>query len=126
MITSLTRRTFSGGEVVQNLAEFSAATISAAAQSLDMILSDSAVGAQYLDLNRASTDYVNAIGEDNAQYYNLASDDRTHLNAAGEIVFGRMTLDLLLEARADLAEYFSSNQALSDKIANGEFATGDE
>lgn len=116
MITSLTRRTFSGGEVVQNLAEFSAATISAAG----------AVGAQYLDLNRASTDYVNAIGEDNAQYYNLASDDRTHLNAAGEIVFGRMTLDLLLEARADLAEYFSSNQALSDKIANGEFATGDE
>ena len=58
--------------------------------------------------------------------YNLASDDRTHLNPAGEAVFGRMTLDLLLEARDDLGEYFESNEALSEKIANGEYATGDE
>ena len=58
--------------------------------------------------------------------YNLASDDRTHLNTAGEAVFGRMTLDLLLEARDDLSAYFESNEALSEKIANGEYATGDE
>jgi lysophospholipase L1-like esterase len=81
---------------------------------------------KYLDLNMASTIYVDAIGTEDAQYYNLSEDDRTHLNVAGQTVFGRMTLDLLLEIRPDLAGYFASNEALSEKIANGEFATGEE
>ncbi|KAF5562846.1 acetylesterase [Fusarium napiforme] len=115
-ITSLTRRTFQNGEVVQNLKEWAAETIAAAGD----------VGAQYLELNKASTDYVNAIGNENAQRYNWGEGDRTHLNPAGEIVFGRMVVDLLLEAREDFSSSFTSNKALSDKIANGEFATGDE
>ncbi|KAF7586538.1 hypothetical protein BBP40_008693 [Aspergillus hancockii] len=116
LITSLTRRTFDGDEVVQNLKEWRGATIAAA----------KAVGVKYLDLNLASTNYVNAIGEENSHKYNLASNDNTHLNPAGEVVFGRLTLDLLLGEREDLAGYFESNEALSEKIANGEYATGDE
>ncbi|KOC15810.1 hypothetical protein AFLA70_36g004960 [Aspergillus flavus AF70] len=115
-ITSLTRRNFDGDEVKQDLKDWRDATITAA----------QAVGIQYLDLNTASTNYVNAIGEENAIKYNLTPDDRTHLNAAGEAVFGRMTLDLLLQARGDLNAYFEPNEALSEKIANGEYATGDE
>lgn len=79
-----------------------------------------------MNLNNASTTYVNAIGEENAAYYNLDGDDGTHLNTAGEAVFGRMTLDLLLEAREDLDTYFEPNDELSNKISQGEFATGDE
>jgi hypothetical protein len=115
-VTSLTRRTFSNGAVVENLAEHSAAAI-AAADNLCI---------QHLDLNRASTDYVNAIGQANADYYNLAAGDRTHLNEAGEKVFGRIVADLLVQARPDVETYLAQNQALSDKIAAGEFATGDE
>ncbi|RAQ42947.1 GDSL-like lipase/acylhydrolase [Aspergillus flavus] len=115
-ITSLTRRNFDGDEVKQDLKDWRDATITAA----------QAVGIQYLDLNTASTNYVNAIGEENAIKYNLTPDDRTHLNVAGEAVFGRMTLDLLLHARGDLNAYFEPNEALSEKIANGEYATGDE
>ncbi|KAM0354922.1 hypothetical protein ACHAPU_000760 [Fusarium lateritium] len=115
-ITSLTRRTFQNGEVVQNLKDWAAETISAAGD----------VGAEYLELNKASTDYVNSIGEENSQYYNWGEGDRTHLNPAGEIVFGRMVLDLLLEKREDFLPYFTSNEALSDKIHKGEFATGEE
>ncbi|KAF5662782.1 putative acetylesterase [Fusarium denticulatum] len=115
-ITSLTRRTFQNGEVVQNLKEWAAETVAAAGD----------VGAQYLELNKASTDYVNAIGNENAQRYNWGEGDRTHLNPAGEIVFGRMVADLLLEAREDFSSYFTPNKALSDKIAKGEFANGDE
>ncbi|KAF9772526.1 hypothetical protein IL306_009768 [Fusarium sp. DS 682] len=115
-ITSLTRRTFQNGEVVQNLKEWAAETIAAAGD----------VDAQYLELNKASTDYVNAIGNENAQRYNWGEGDRTHLNAAGEIVFGRMVLDLLLEKRQDFSTYFTPNKALSDKISKGEFATGEE
>ena len=102
--------------MIENLAEWAATTIDAA----------DAAGVQYLDLNRASTDYINAIGEENAQKYNYEDDDATHLNAGGEVVFGRMVVDLLVEAREDLGEYFESNDAISDKIANGEYASGDE
>lgn len=102
--------------MIQNLKEWAEETIAAAGSS----------GVDVLELNLASTNYVNAIGESDSQYYNLASGDRTHLNPPGEIVFGRMTLDLLLREREDLGEYFDSNEALSEKIANGEFATGDE
>ncbi|KAM0229974.1 hypothetical protein ACHAP5_011491 [Fusarium lateritium] len=115
-ITSLTRRTFQNGEVVQNLKDWAAETISAAGD----------VGADYLELNKASTDYVNSIGEADSQYYNLGPGDRTHLNPPGEIVFGRMVLDLLLKKRDDFSQYFTSNEALSSKIKNGEFATGEE
>ena len=102
--------------MVQNLEEQRQAAITAAG----------AVGAQYLDLNIASTNYVNAIGNDNAQKYNLASGDRTHLNTAGETVFGRLVADLLLAKRSDLNTYFTPDKALSDKIKNGQFATGSE
>lgn len=116
LITSLTRRSFEGGAVIENLADWAAATIDAAG----------ATGVKYLDLNEASTDYVNAIGADKGSQYDLSKGDSTHLNPSGEKVFGRMTLDLLLEARGDLAEYFEKDEALSKKIADGEFATGYE
>jgi hypothetical protein len=37
-----------------------------------------------------------------------------------------MVVDLLLEKRTDFDVYFTSNEALSEKIKNGEFATGEE
>ncbi|KAF4991198.1 hypothetical protein FDECE_14119 [Fusarium decemcellulare] len=116
ILTSLTRRVFQDGHVIENLKEFSEAAISVA----------KAGGIQYLDLNLASTNYVNAIGEENAHKYNLASGDNTHLNPSGEIVFGRMVADLLLEKRRDLQPYIASQEALSEKIKKGEYATGDE
>ncbi|KFA72143.1 hypothetical protein S40288_07081 [Stachybotrys chartarum IBT 40288] len=116
IITSLTHRTFSGGAVVENLVNERRIAIEAAEES----------GVLYLDLNRASTDYINAIGSANADYYNWGPGDRTHLNPAGTIVFGRLVADLLLEERADLDAYLIKNQELSDKLSAGEFATGDE
>ncbi|GKT43544.1 rhamnogalacturonate lyase [Colletotrichum spaethianum] len=116
LITSLTRRTFSGGKVIQNLENERIRAIAAA----------DAVDATYLDLNTASTNYINAIGNENGHKYDLASGDSTHLNSAGGIVFGRLVADLLLEKRTDLTEFIIENKALSDKIKDGEFATGDE
>ncbi|KXH29101.1 GDSL-like Lipase/Acylhydrolase [Colletotrichum simmondsii] len=116
LITSLTRRTFSGGKVIQNLET----------ERLRAIAAAEAVGATYLDLNTASTNYINAIGNENGHKYDLASGDSTHLNTAGETVFGRLVADLLLEKRTDLATYIRENKAISDKIKAGEFATGDE
>ncbi|KAL0939910.1 GDSL-like lipase acylhydrolase [Colletotrichum truncatum] len=116
LISSLTRRVFSGGKVIQNLENERIRAEAAAA----------VVGATYLDLNTASTNYVNAIGNANGKLYDLSTGDSTHLNTAGEVVFGRLVADLLLEKRTDLVRYFKENKAISDKIRNGEFATGNE
>ncbi|KAF6836642.1 GDSL-like Lipase/Acylhydrolase [Colletotrichum musicola] len=116
LITSLTRRVFSGGTVIQNLEN----------ERLRAIAAAEAVGATYLDLNTASTNYVNAIGNANGKLYDLSAGDSTHLNTAGEVVFGRLVADLLLEKRSDLAQYIRENKAISDKIKNGQFATGNE
>jgi lysophospholipase L1-like esterase len=116
LVTSLTRRGFGAdGKVIENLAAERRLTIEAAAEA----------DAQHLDLNRASTDYVNAIGE-RAWGYNMEPVDRTHLSPAGQRVFGRMLADLLVRARPDLARYVRENEALSGKIWVGEYATGDE
>ncbi|KFA48760.1 hypothetical protein S40293_01589 [Stachybotrys chartarum IBT 40293] len=116
LVTSLTRRRFRDGKVVENLVDQRSLTIAAAA----------AVGIDVLDLNKASTDYINAIGDANATFYDMEADDKTHLSAGGKIVFGRMVADLLLREREDLAVYFEENTELSDKIWAGVFATGSE
>ncbi|EFQ27369.1 GDSL-like Lipase/Acylhydrolase [Colletotrichum graminicola] len=116
IITSLTRRTFSGGKVIQNLET----------ERLGAIAAAEAVGTTYLDLNTASTNYLNAIGNENGHKYDLSPGDSTHLNTAGGVVFGRLVADLLLEKREDLAEFIRENKALSIKLKNGEFASGDE
>lgn len=86
LVTPLTRRAFSGNKVVENLANERAATIAAAAKTKSYLV----------DLNAASTWYINALGKDQSQVFNLAQGDRTHLNGRGEVVFGRMMVDLLL------------------------------
>ncbi|KAJ4287214.1 hypothetical protein N0V90_012612 [Kalmusia sp. IMI 367209] len=118
IITPITRRTFVDGKVRQDFVEWRGKAIAAAKDG----------GAKWLDLTLASTNYVNSIGEENAQYYNYGSagTDKTHLNSAGSKVFGRMVADLLLAKRPDLEVFFKKQPRLSSLIAAGEFATGDE
>ncbi|KAL4961121.1 SGNH hydrolase-type esterase domain-containing protein [Aspergillus stella-maris] len=116
IITPLSRRNFDGDTVSEDFVEWRLRAIAAA--------EDSEI--DYLDLTTASTDYVNAIGAENAATYDLSEGDGTHINEAGGIVFGRMVADLLLEKRDDLEEYIAPNEELSEKIANGEYATGEE
>ncbi|PNS14787.1 hypothetical protein CAC42_2016 [Sphaceloma murrayae] len=90
LVTSLSRRTYKDDangvpRVVLNLADVVAATKQAADTS----------GAAIIDLNAASTAYLNAIGPDDAHTYNLNPTDNTHLNVAGSVVFGSMVAGLL-------------------------------
>ncbi|KAF4435939.1 acetylesterase [Fusarium austroafricanum] len=116
IITSLTRRTFKDGKVVENLSKERDAAIAVA----------NAAGVKYLDLNTASTKYVNAIGQDNADKYNEIEGDRTHLNFSGKLVFGRIVADLLVSKRRDLARWIMTNKKLSQLIKDGVYATGGE
>ncbi|KFY89760.1 hypothetical protein V500_05508 [Pseudogymnoascus sp. VKM F-4518 (FW-2643)] len=110
--TSLTRRTFDSNGVVENLAEHSAAAITAAGN----------IGAVYIDLNKASTAYVNAIGKANAALYNLSEKDYTHLNTAGGVVFGNLVSVLLNGLdKADIAASTVPDGDIAAAIAAGEF-----
>ena len=112
ILTSLTRRTFSNGQLDDSLANVAEAAKKAAA----------AVGVTLLDLNAASIKYVQAIGSSNADRYNLAQGDRTHLNSHGTVVFGRMVADLIVGWKSAFSSYITPDAALSEKIAQGVYA----
>ena len=96
--------------MIENLATPRALTIEVA----------EANGLHWIDLNRASTDYVNAIGQTAADAYNYASGDRTHVNAWGGVVFARIVSDLLVEKYAEEFESVTlKNETLSALIAAG-------
>ncbi|KAJ4344108.1 hypothetical protein N0V95_006352 [Ascochyta clinopodiicola] len=86
VVTSVSRRKFtSAGKVQESLAEVTAAAKEAAAKSK----------ANIIDLNGASTKYLNSIGATNAATYNLKPTDFTHMNGEGSVVFGNLVAMLI-------------------------------
>ncbi|KAM3086191.1 hypothetical protein ACMFMG_000328 [Clarireedia jacksonii] len=117
LVTSLTRRNFNNsGVVTEDLAPQANATIIAA----------KAVGALYIDLNRASINYVNAVGATDAATYNLVSTDFTHLNSAGSVLFGNMVSGLIDKAVSasqglDIKQYTTPNATIASAISAGKY-----
>ncbi|KAF1973815.1 SGNH hydrolase [Bimuria novae-zelandiae CBS 107.79] len=111
LVTPLTRRNFqSNGKVAENLAQQRNITI-------DVAISNKI---KWIDLNIASQNYVNAIGKTAASKYNLASDDWTHLNTWGGVVFARIVSDLLVEKYpSNFQGYTKANATLSALIKAG-------
>ncbi|KAF2431329.1 SGNH hydrolase [Tothia fuscella] len=97
LVTPLTRRQFNGNTISQSLKEEAAVTIEVAGK--DHL---------YIDLNKASTTYMNQIGPANAEKYNRQKDDRTHLNPHGTEVFGRMVADLIIARIPEIASAFNA------------------
>ncbi|KAL2173574.1 SGNH hydrolase-type esterase domain-containing protein [Thermothelomyces heterothallicus CBS 202.75] len=112
ILTSLTRRTFTNGVLDDSLADVSEAARKAAA---------AAEGVALLDLNAASRAYVQAVGQQAADRYNLADGDRTHVNPHGEAVFARIVADLVVGWKRELSEYITPDPEMSDSIARGEY-----
>ncbi|KAF4549883.1 Hypothetical protein D9617_19g101880 [Elsinoe fawcettii] len=111
LVTSLSRRSYKDGKVVLNLADVVAATKQAATNS----------GAKIIDLNAASTAYLNAIGEEDAHKYNLNPTDNTHLNSQGSVVFGTIVAGLLDEAVPEVKKYVKPVRAIADAVKKGQF-----
>lgn len=109
LITSISRRSFSNGKVKENLADVTAAAKEAASKS----------GASIIDLNGASTKYLNAIGEAKAATYNLKPTDYTHLNSEGSVVFGNMVAILIDQALPDLQTYVVPQKDIKKAIDAG-------
>lgn len=113
LVSSLSRRGYEDGRIVENLANETAAALSVAEEK----------GALSINLNKASTDYLNAIGSEDAWTYNLTPDDKTHLNEAGQSVFGNMVAWLLdTSAQGDLlSKYTVAGEQYVEAFENGVF-----
>ncbi|RMZ69193.1 Esterase SGNH hydrolase-type subgroup [Pyrenophora seminiperda CCB06] len=112
IVTSLSRRNYdSTGHIVENLADVTAAAKAAAQQS----------GADIVDLNGASTKYLNAIGADNAHTYNLNPTDNTHLNGEGSIVFGNLVAMLIDAEVPQLRGYVKPVESVEQALEKGAY-----
>lgn len=115
LVTSLSRRTFdSSGHVVPSLANVVAATIAAAKSS----------NSEYVDLNKASTNYLNKIGAKDAATYNLSPKDYTHLDNAGMILFGNMMgwlLQTTIANRSLIAPFIHPRSDVVAAIESGKY-----
>lgn len=74
---------------------------------------------KWVDLNKASMAYVNKISKTAASKYNLASNDWTHVNEWGGVVFARVVSDLLVEKYPVLKDVAVANATLSASIKAG-------
>jgi lysophospholipase L1-like esterase len=111
--TSISRRNYSGGKVVEDLAPQVAAALAVASNT----------GSAYIDLNKASMAYLNSIGATNSHQYNLATSDNTHLNPSGALVFGTL-VGSLLEGSAvgnQITPYLKLNATIIQDIQAGKF-----
>ncbi|KAL6704020.1 hypothetical protein ACN47E_008871 [Coniothyrium glycines] len=113
LVTSITRRRFNNatGTVVENLADVTAATKEAAKQS----------GADIIDLNAGSTNYVNAIGAANAATYNLNPTDFTHLNGEGSVVFGNLVAMLIDEEVPGVKKWVQPVKEVAKALKAGQY-----
>ncbi|OSS46516.1 hypothetical protein B5807_08563 [Epicoccum nigrum] len=113
LVTSLSRRRFSNntGKVTENLADVTAAAKEAASKSK----------AEIIDLNAASTRYLNSIGADNAATYNLNPTDFTHLNGEGSVVFGNLVATLIDEEISKLKKYVVPVKDIAAALEDGKY-----
>ena len=111
IVTSISRRKYSNGKVKEDLADVTAAAKEAATKSK----------ADIIDLNAASTKYLNSIGVDNATTYNLNPTDFTHLNAQGSVVFGNLVAMLIDAEVPEVKKYVVPVKEVAAALKAGKY-----
>jgi len=100
IVTSLSRRTYRDGKLVQDLTSYANAAKHVAAEE----------DVPAIDLNAASTKLLETMTQEQADQFDAAAHpdavdkgpDRTHLNATGSALFGRMVADGLAKTCVEL------------------------
>jgi lysophospholipase L1-like esterase len=115
LVTPLSRRNYDSStgtpKIIESLSNQTTATITAAHNSR----------VNFINLNKASTDYLNAIGPTNAYTYNLNAADYTHLNAKGSVVFGGIVAELIEREYPNLKHdgFLHVKNELKDDVERG-------
>ncbi|HEV6964289.1 rhamnogalacturonan acetylesterase [Roseateles sp.] len=95
LVTPLTRRSFKGGELDNDLRPWAEATLRVGAE----------LGVPVLDLNASSSEAVRVLGQPAADTLAEAPPrfDRTHLGPKGAALFSQLVMDGLLKLKPELA-----------------------
>ena len=107
LVTSLSRRTMRNGKIVEDLNDYAQATRDVGAKNFITVI----------DLNRISTEMLNHMTQEQADQFDAQVHpdakaenagreqpklDRTHLNAYGQKVFGRIVAEQLVRTQVEL------------------------
>jgi lysophospholipase L1-like esterase len=104
IVTSLSRRNYRDGVLVQDLKDYSAAAKRVGMQENVTVIDLNAMSTKLLEgMTQAQADEFNATGHEDQRAENKKSPvDRTHLNAKGQALFGRMVADTLVRTQVEL------------------------
>jgi lysophospholipase L1-like esterase len=107
IVTSLSRRTFVDGKVKEDLKDYAAAARRAAAEEDITCIDLNTLSTRLLNtMTQAQADEFDATAHADAKAENAGNPtpalDRTHLNAKGKAVFGRMVADTLVRTQVEL------------------------
>ncbi len=107
IVTSLSRRTYKDGKVVQDLKAYAAAAKQVALEERVTVVDLNAISTGMLDkMTQEEADKFNAARHPDANAENSdkakPAVDRTHLNPYGQKVFGRLVADNLIRTQVEL------------------------
>ena len=114
LVTSLSRRDYREGKLVEDLGEYaSAARKVAKAEGVALIDLNDASVKMLRGMSQAQADEFDATGHADAAAESRpgAKVDRTHLNTKGQAVFGRLAVQALVQDRPELAGDFKMSNA---------------
>jgi lysophospholipase L1-like esterase len=104
VVTSLSRRNYKNGMLVQDLKDYSAAARRVGMEENVTVIDLNAMSVKLLEgMTQAQADEFNATGHEDQRAENKKSPiDRTHLNPKGQTLFGRMVADTLIRTQVEL------------------------
>jgi lysophospholipase L1-like esterase len=104
IVTSLSRRNYRDGVLVQDLTAYSNAAKRVAMEEHVAVIDLNAMSVKLLEgMTQAQADEFDATGHEDQRAENGKSRiDRTHLNAKGQALFGRMVADNLIRTQVEL------------------------
>jgi len=104
LVSSLSRRTFRDGKVVEDLKAYADATKRVGAEEDLTVVDLNGLSTALLNhMTQAQADEFDAVGHADAKAENQKPTlDRTHLNAHGQEVFGRMVADAVVRTLVEL------------------------
>jgi lysophospholipase L1-like esterase len=104
VVTSLSRRNYKDGVLVEDLNDYSAAARRVGMEENVTVIDLNAMSVKLLKaMTQTQADEFNATGHEDARAENKKSVvDRTHLNPKGQALFGRMVADTLVRTQVEL------------------------
>lgn len=107
LVTSLSRRTYKDGAVVEDLKDYAESTRKVGLAEHVSVIDLNAISTAMLNhMTQAEADRFNAVDQEKERLaVGKSATDRTHLNPMGQKTFGRIVADELAQKQPELRKY---------------------